>query len=193
MIINLEIELLFRDFFYFSTMKVLDQKEFKVNEEMLASKSKRFLNLVIDRIVFYLVLIVIGVLAALIADILGNENILQFIEGLDNVNAIVDRLVSTAILLIFYMILEGLTQRTIGKLITKTKVVLENGKKPPLETIIIRSLCRAIPFNAFSFLGSSNRGWHDSISKTFVVDTQKFEEHKKAHQDFLQIGITHQN
>ena len=86
------------------------------------------------------------------------------------------------------MILEGLTQRTIGKLITRTKVVMENGEKPSSEAIIIRSLCRMIPFDAFSFLGDPSRGWHDTISKTYVVDVQKFEDQKKSHADFQLLG-----
>jgi uncharacterized RDD family membrane protein YckC len=33
-----------------------------------------------------------------------------------------------------------------------------------------------IPFNALSFLGIIPRGWHDSISKTYVVRTNLLEE-----------------
>jgi uncharacterized RDD family membrane protein YckC len=90
--------------------------------------------------------------------------------------------------LIFYFILESTSQRTIGKLITQTKVVLENGEKPSLETIIIRSLCRIIPFEPFSFFGNIPRGWHDTISKTYVVDIKIFEEQKKSHENYNLIG-----
>jgi len=169
-------------------MEVLNYSEFKVTDEMLASKGKRFANYVIDRIVFYGIIVVLGILAALIASLLGNESVLNFLDSLENVNSLVDRLVTTLIFIVFYMILEGLTQRTIGKLITRTKVVMENGEKPSPETIITRSLCRMIPFNAFSFLGNSPRGWHDTIPKIFVVDVQKFEDQKKAHTDFQLLG-----
>ena len=84
--------------------------------------------------------------------------------------------------------MESISQRTIGKLVTQTKVVLENGEKPAPETIILRSLCRFIPFNAISFLGNIPRGWHVTISKTFVVDLKVFEEQKKFHEDFHLIG-----
>jgi len=169
-------------------MEVLNYSEFKVTDEMLASKSKRFANYVIDRIVFYGIIIVLGILAVLIASLLGSESVLNFLDSLENVNSLVDRLITTIIFIILYMIIEGLTQRTVGKLITRTKVVMENGEKPPFETIVVRSLCRMIPFNAFSFLGSIPRGWHDTISKTFVVDVQKFEDQKKSHTDFQLLG-----
>jgi len=53
----------------------------------------------------------------------------------------------------YYVFFEGVTGRSIGKYFTKTKVVTEDGEKPNFETILVRSLCRFIPFEAFSFLG----------------------------------------
>ncbi|PHR72496.1 MAG: hypothetical protein COA67_04425 [Lutibacter sp.] len=169
-------------------MEVLNYSEFRVTEEMLASKSNRFVNYIIDRIVFTFILIVIIVIAGLIAELLGSEAAVQFFVDLEYVNPILDRLISAIVILFFYMILEGLTQRTIGKLVTRTKVVLENGEKPSPETIVIRSLCRIIPFEPFSFFGNSQRGWHDTLSKTYVVDIRKFDEHKKAHTGFQLLG-----
>lgn len=169
-------------------MEVLNYSEFKVTDEMLASKSLRFANYIIDRIIFYAMFAVVGVLLIVIGELVGSDSIIEFIEGLEDINPLIDRLITMIIFIVFYMILEGLTQRTIGKLITKTKVVLEDGRKPSPETIVIRSLCRMIPFDAFSFLGNPSRGWHDTLSKTYVVDIRKFEEQKKSHHDFLQLG-----
>ena len=42
--------------------------------------------------------------------------------------------------------------RTIGKFITKTKVVDINGDKPSTKKLFIRNICRRIPFDNFSFL-----------------------------------------
>lgn len=169
-------------------MEVLNYTEFRVTNEMLASKSKRLANYFIDRIVFTLLLVVITFVVAIIAELLGSESVLEVLYDLENMNRLIDKLVSSVIFIIFYSILESISQRTIGKLITQTKVVLENGEKPPLETIIIRSLCRIIPFEPFSFLGNIPRGWHDTLSKTYVVDIKIFEEQKKAHEDYLLIG-----
>jgi uncharacterized RDD family membrane protein YckC len=54
-----------------------------------------------------------------------------------------------------------------GKLLSGTVVVNEAGGKPTIGQVFARTLCRFIPFEAFSFLGK--RGWHDSIPKTHVV------------------------
>ena len=101
-----------------------------------------------------------------------------------------DMLITLLVYLLYYFVLESLTQRTLGKLITQTKVVLENGEKPGADVIVLRSLARIIPFEPFSFLGSIPRGWHDTLTRTFVVDVKTFEEHKKAHEDFQLIGQT---
>ena len=68
--------------------------------------------------------------------------------------------------------MESLTGRTMAKLITRTKVVMENGDKPTFEVILTRTLCRLIPFNWISFLGDDGVGWHDSLSKTRVISVK---------------------
>jgi len=169
-------------------MEVLNYKEFRITNEMLSSKTKRFLNYIIDLTIFYLMFFVLGALLYLIAELTINEDLIYFLDDLDNVNPLLDRLFTAVILVIFYTVLEGFSQKTVGKLITQTKVVLEDGEKPPFDVILKRSLSRIIPFEAFSFLGSTARGWHDSISKTYVVDVKIFDEQKKSHENYLLIG-----
>lgn len=70
---------------------------------------------------------------------------------------------------IYYTFSEGLTGRTIGKLITGTKVVSDDGTAPSIGQVALRSICRHIPFEPFSFLGSTANGWHDTLSATYVV------------------------
>ena len=89
----------------------------------------------------------------------------------------------------YYLICESIWQQTLGKVITKTKVVDRNGNKPDFLRILGRSFARYIPFEPFSYLFNGYPvGWHDSLSKTLVVpvhltpeDVQKmnFEEIKK--------------
>jgi uncharacterized RDD family membrane protein YckC len=69
----------------------------------------------------------------------------------------------------YYAIFEGLTGRTPAKYITRTRVVDMMGGKPSFGQIVGRSAARFIPLEPFSFLGSSQRGWHDSLSRTRVV------------------------
>jgi uncharacterized RDD family membrane protein YckC len=93
-------------------------------------------------------------------------------------------------MVLYYSITESLFSRTIGKLITKTIVVDINGEKPASGIIIKRSFCRLIPFNHFSFLGGNTRGWHDSISNTYVVNKELFEAKKKQFYELDEIGIS---
>jgi uncharacterized RDD family membrane protein YckC len=67
-------------------------------------------------------------------------------------------------------------------------VVNEDGSTIDLGTALRRTLCRVIPFEQFSFLGSSTRGWHDSIPDTYVVQKAAFEEAKHLFYAFDEIG-----
>lgn len=115
----------------------------------------------------------------------------DFIYELENVNPFLDRLITSVLLALLYFITEmALKGRTIAKYMTKTKVVLEDGSNPNAIDYLKRSFSRIIPFEALSFLGSEGRGWHDSISNTYMVDIAKFEAKKKAQNELDQIGIS---
>jgi uncharacterized RDD family membrane protein YckC len=68
----------------------------------------------------------------------------------------------------YHFLFEYFFGRTIGKFITKTKVVAINGDQPNTKTLLIRNISRLIPFDNFSFLLGED-GWHDSISETRVI------------------------
>lgn len=70
---------------------------------------------------------------------------------------------------LYYFVSEAVTYRTLGKVVTRTKVVNRHGYTPTTGQVFGRSLCRFIPFEAITFLGSPHRGWHDRLSKTHVV------------------------
>ena len=127
----------------------------------LASKGTRFLNYIIDYAIIMIVLITLMVLYFVSVGPNGydfeNESDLKFY------------VFTYAIYFIYYFLFEYFTGRTIGKLLTKTKVVTIEGEKPDVGTTIGRTFCRFIPFEAFSFFGSESDGWHDKFSKTMVV------------------------
>lgn len=80
-------------------------------------------------------------------------------------------LLSAMFLLVFFLYYVGMEfafQRTAGKFITGTKVVMANGSKPGFGAILKRTFCRLIPFDAVSFL-FMKEGFHDSLSGTKVV------------------------
>jgi uncharacterized RDD family membrane protein YckC len=59
----------------------------------------------------------------------------------------------------------------VGKLITGSKVVRHDGTAIDWKDAVVRTLCRFIPFEAFSALGTYP--WHDQLSKTKVVKVRK--------------------
>ncbi len=131
------------------------------NEPALASSGRRLANYFIDRV------------ASLI-----------FISILLQVNLVL----GVAAIVGYFIFFEGLWQRTPGKWITKTKVVNREGKSPTFGQIVGRSFARFIPFEPFSFLfGNPPRGWHDSLSGTYVVSADVTEE------DFKKIDLEARN
>jgi uncharacterized RDD family membrane protein YckC len=68
----------------------------------------------------------------------------------------------------YYFILEALFKITIGKIVTNTSVVNEEGAYNSVLQALGRTCCRFIPFEPFSFL-FGHGGWHDSISNTYVI------------------------
>ena len=91
-------------------------------------------------------------------------------------------------MILYYFIFESVSHRTLGKYVTNTKVVMQNGDEPSPRAILLRSLCRLIPFDAFSFLGRDGKGWHDSLSNTYVVDSKLFDSKLKMSIDLEQLG-----
>lgn len=131
-----------------------------------AGKWRRFFNLLIDYAVAYGFFMVAGFIAALV---FGEQAVVAWAE---NVNRWVDMLLTLSVRFLYYTLFEGLFGFTIGKLITNTRVVDEQGNRLPFGRAALRSLCRFIPFEPFSLLLSDDdvrRGWHDSLAKSYVV------------------------
>jgi uncharacterized RDD family membrane protein YckC len=63
--------------------------------------------------------------------------------------------------------------RSLGKLITRTRAVNDDGTPITFKTALLRRLSRMIPFEAFSALGAQTQPWHDRWTNTHVVDDTK--------------------
>lgn len=157
-----------------------------ISEDLLASKNNRFVNHLIDLIPQYAVMYGISYLFLYIGEFTENYYLLDYWNGLSRVE---DLMYSYLLMLLYFFIMESFTYRTLGKYVTKTMVVMTNGEVPTQQQIFIRSLCRIIPFDGLSFLGDNGKGWHDSFSKTYVVDTVKFTERMKTRNSLDQIGV----
>ncbi len=124
------------------------------------SQGTRFANRLID----YIFIMIFGAVLGVIWALASPETVYVLEEG----GRLMDYALGVFIGMVYYTLFEMITGRTLGKLITGTKVVDLEGKTPDASRILVRSLCRYIPFDAFSFLGDGP-GWHDTLSKTRVV------------------------
>jgi len=138
-----------------------DNDAVKEIQDYVSSSGVRFVNFIIDFIVF-LLLVLIASLALDSVFVTSNNDLLMAI-GYGMI---------ILIFLAYYGLSEYFFQKTAGKYVTKTIVVTEQGNKPDGKTILIRSVCRLIPFDRLSYLVTKN-GFHDRFSNTRVVKEQK--------------------
>jgi uncharacterized RDD family membrane protein YckC len=137
-------------------------------EMNLAGKGKRLANYVLDIVFFMIHSYLLGIIIGVIFIIAGQNGSSLIKEE----NKLRDYFMGFISVMIYYILLEATTGRTLGKFITGTKVVTDKGEKPGFMTIFIRSLCRFIPFEAFTFLISDSFGLHDRLSKTRVINSK---------------------
>ena len=91
---------------------------------------------------------------------------------LDGMTRWQERLLGIAFAMLYYTALEGATGVTLGKLLTGTRVVDEEGRKPTPRQALLLSVSRMVPFEMFSVLLADDddpRGWHDRWPRTRVV------------------------
>lgn len=148
--------------------------------EHKANKGLRFLNYLIDLVAVIFILAIVLIILSFTLEALG----LTISE-----ESIVFDLFIYVLVVIIYFLIEFVTKgRSLGKLITGTKVVMIDGTEPTTKDYFVRNLCRIIPFDAFTFLGEN--GWHDKISKTTVVRKRAFEEEMFKNNSIDEIGRT---
>lgn len=84
---------------------------------------------------------------------------------------------------LYYFVFEANGGKTIGKYVTGTIAICDNGE--PLTTIdaLKRSLCRIIPFEPFSILFNDGLAWHDSIPSTAVVLESDYNDYLEGYTD----------
>jgi len=131
-----------------------------------ASGGKRFANYIIDVIIFYIFYFLIFFVWALISP----DSVRSYAYGASSYSFI-DTLTTLIIYGFFIGLIEGIFKgKTLGKLITGTKAVNEDGTPITFGTALGRGFSRAVPFNALSALGSPSHPWHDKWTNTYVID-----------------------
>ncbi len=137
------------------TGKRVEGAEVKEGDLVIVSRLRRLTNFSVDFLI-----VINAIVAAIAYGAIATEWYFPFENWL---------LFSAGTIILYYWILEGLFGRTIGKFLTRTKVVAADGSRANASAILGRTLIRLIPFELFSFLGTSDSGWHDRWSKTAVV------------------------
>jgi uncharacterized RDD family membrane protein YckC len=165
----------------------MSDQNFYVTEDVLTSKNNRFVNHLIDLIPQYAIMYGISYSFLYLGEFTGNYTLNNYWAGLSQIENL---LYSYILMLLYFFIFESINNRTLGKYVTKSMVIMSNGEKPTYQQIFKRSLCRMIPFDGLSFLGANGKGWHDSMSNTYVVDIAKYNERFNALNSLDQIGVS---
>lgn len=129
----------------------------------MVSGGRRFLHYLVDVVVlqvlkFSIALVLVLALGPRTA--LVTNPLLGFAFGL-------------AMWMVYYIVMEGRFQRTVGKFVTGTIVVTEDGGVPSMGQILQRSFSRLVPFEGLTCFGDPSRGWHDRWSSTYVIRARK--------------------
>jgi uncharacterized RDD family membrane protein YckC len=128
----------------------------------LADKGDRILNVIVDMVAFF----IIWFFLTFVLMALGLNQ--TYTDETGEQMPIISWVILIPTFWGYYILTEYKFQRTLGKLVTKTKVVSVTGDKPTIRQIIYRTLSRSIPFEYFSYLGTVE-GIHDKLSKTRVI------------------------
>jgi uncharacterized RDD family membrane protein YckC len=137
----------------------------------LASQGARFGTFVIDRILYFLLSMVVA-----IAYFAVNPDAAATFDDNSVSGKLLDYGLGYIALFIYYSIFEAFFQgRTIGKMICGTRAVTVDGEIMDGGTAVKRTLCRIVPFDGLSFLGAIGNGWHDRWSDTMVVTESSYQ------------------
>ena len=138
-----------------------ESAEFVPAPPVPASLSRRLGNFVLDALV-------LGVI-----ETFSGSSIAVFLQvDVDQLDANLDLGLFGLALMLCYVLPEWLCGRTVGKLVTGTKVVSLDGERPSFLRIVLRTIVRFVPFEPLSFVFGGMTGWHDDWSRTRVVLTR---------------------
>ena len=135
---------------------LLTDVETEINQ-VPAPTSIRFANYLIDLVVFYVLNILVS---------------LAFTSWLQTAARPMIYLTSYCLYIAYFTFIEGATGgRSVGKFITGSKAIKEDGGVITWNDALLRSLSRIVPFEPFSAFGGYP--WHDRWTHTKVVKINK--------------------
>lgn len=138
-----------------------------------ASMGQRFLNWLIDNLLLrYGLSYVTGTMVGYLLGTFFPEFIMRIIEDENRFDMLLlGYIIVIFNYLIYYTICEkGFRGYTLGKLITGTRAIREDGGELTFRNAMLRSLSRLVPLEVFSGFGI--RPWHDSWTRTRVIKSR---------------------
>jgi uncharacterized RDD family membrane protein YckC len=144
----------------------------EVQEEMNyvdpVSRGVRLANFIIDRIAVVSIIYCIQFVWEMLSPSM-RETINAYLSKQDSITLwMIDMMISVVFLLLYYSLFEAATRgRTLGKILTGTSAITQDGSSFTFKHALLRTLCRFIPFEPLSALGYMP--WHDSLTHTAVV------------------------
>jgi len=138
-----------------------------------ADSGKRFLNYLIDIILFYAIFFSIGIIVIQVSPSIAESLAVSDDGGF----AFFDRIFTILLYAVYMSVVEAIFKgRSLGKLITRTKAVNMDGSSISTGTAFARGFSRAVPFCVFSAFGNPSNPWQDRWTNTMVIDLKKKSE-----------------
>ena len=161
----------------------MNRPHFRIDESILATHQQRFNNFLLDLVMRFFIMFGVFIVIVVIMMSQGYTEA-EIIESPERLSKVGQYALGLVVDLIYFNFFEIIFARTVGKFITKTVVVDEFGRKPTINAILMRSICRAIPFEFLTFIGMPSRGWHDQFSNTYVVQQELLDAKKRTYNSF---------
>lgn len=134
-----------------------------------ATARRRLLNYLIDTVAVMGLGFPAGLIIVVASKLLGSD-----LDPESTLNQVPDFLWGLGLTLLYYGVCEGVWGRTMGKLLTGTAVLRQDGRPLGIPLALLRTVCRFIPFEAFTFLqGERPNGLHDRWAKSAVVEVRR--------------------
>ena len=150
---------------------LLTDESYETNHFVYATQGQRFLNWLIDNLLMrfglsYLTGLGIGMLIGVMSPEFFENN--SYNDSPFGILFFLGILISYFNYVIYYTISEKLFKGyTLGKLITGTRAIRQDGGELTFKNALLRSLSRCVPFEVFS--GFNTLTWHDSWTDTMVI------------------------
>lgn len=132
-------------------LKNKDKINWQICNGTMGGKTLRFINFLLDSAIFFTLLVIFWFI---FKNVINRENV---------------KWISFVFFFLYYFLFEYFMGQTLGKMITKSRVIsVSDNRNHYFIRIICRTLMRFIIFDTLSYL-FTDRGLHDRISKTNVI------------------------